>query len=300
MKILISGSTGLIGSFLVPALRKIGHGVIRLVRRTPRSPVDEVAWNPIAGDLNPSELEGVNAVVHLAGESIAAGRWTPEKKDRIRRSRVEGTRLLAAAISELSRPPGVLVCASAVGYYGNRSDEILSENSPAGIGFLAEVCREWEAAAAPAVESGIRTVALRIGVVLTPAGGVLAKMLPLFRMGLGGKVGSGRQYLSWISMDDLVGVFFHVLTEKSLTGAVNAVSPRPVTNADFARELGHVVKRPALFAVPAAVVRLALGEMAEELLLASARAVPLRLVESGYAFRYPQLEMALRHMLRPS
>ncbi len=300
MKILISGSTGLIGSSLLPCLHTRGHDVTRLVRRLPEPGGIEVHWNPARGELASSDLEGLDAVVHLAGENIASGRWTPEKKVRIRESRVQGTRLLAKALSEVSRRPSVFVSTSATGYYGHRGEEILTEDSPPGSGFMAEVCRQWEEATRAAAGAGIRVVILRFGVVLTPRGGMLAKMLMPFRLGLGGKIGTGRQYMSWISMDDLVGVILHALAADSLKGVVNAVSPDPVTNLEFTRALGRVLRRPAFLSVPAPAVRLLLGEMADELLLASQRVEPSRLKTSGYRFKHPDLESALRHLLDAS
>ena len=300
MRILVSGSRGLIGSFLVPSLVSAGHRVTRLVRRAPNPREGEVFWNPGNEKLNPAALEGMNAVIHLAAESIADGRWTRDKKERIRSSRVMGTRLLANTISQLSHPPFVLISASATGYYGNRGEEILREDSPAGSGFIAQVCRQWEAATAPASDRGVRIVNLRMGVVLTPIGGFLARMLPLFRMGLGGRIAYGEQYLSWIAIDDLIQVIFHVLAHETLKGPLNAVSPQPVTNREFTRTLGRVLRRPTFLTVPAPAIRLLLGEMADELLLVSARVEPQRLQESGYAFCYPDLEAALRHLLRAS
>lgn len=242
-------------------------------------------------------MEARDAFVHLAGENIAAGRWTRARKARIRDSRVKVTRRLCESLAGLSQPPKVLVSASAVGYYGDRGEEVLTEESPAGMGFLSEVCRGWEAACEPAVQKGIRVVNLRTGMVLSAAGGVLPRMLLPFRMGLGGRIGSGRQFMSWIDLDDLVGVIFHALTCDTLAGPVNAVAPNPVINLEFTRTLGRVLRRPTFFCVPAWALRLALGEMADELLLASARVAPARLAASGYVFRYPELEGALRHVL---
>lgn len=297
MKILVSGSTGLVGSALVPFLTKDGHQVKRLVRSKTGPGASDIFWDPAKNTIDADSLEGLDAVVHLAGESIAAGRWTAERKAKIRDSRVQGTRLLSESISRLKSPPRAFVCASAIGFYGDRGEEILRENSPWGAGFLAQVCRDWEAASAAAVQKGIRVVHLRLGVVLSPAGGALAKMLPPFKMGLGGVIGSGGQYMSWISLDDIVGVINHALTNTSIAGAVNTVSPNPVTNRDFTNTLGKVLSRPTVFPMPAFAARLAFGEMANELLLASARVEPARLVASGYAFRHPLLEGALRYLL---
>ncbi len=297
MNILVTGSTGLVGSALVPFLTTGGHEVIRLVRSQPRAGASEVHWDPATGTVDAGNLEGMDAVVHLAGESIAVGRWTPEKKARIRDSRVKGTRLLCESLARLAQPPKAVVCASAIGYYGDRGEEMLREESVAGAGFLAEVCRDWEAAADAARQRGIRVVHLRIGVVLSRAGGALAQMLFPFRMGLGGKIGSGKQYLSWIAIDDLIGVNLHALTSDTLQGPVNAVAPNPVTNLEFTRTLGRVLARPTLFPMPAFAARLAFGEMADELLLASTRVEPVRLSATGYRFHHPQLEGALRHLL---
>ncbi|MEE9235496.1 MAG: TIGR01777 family oxidoreductase [Candidatus Acidoferrales bacterium] len=294
MKIGVSGSTGLVGSALVPFLTTSGHQVVRLVRSKPNP--GEVYWSPGEGRLDASGLEGLEAVVHLAGENIT-GRWTPAKKARIRESRVQGTQLLAGTLAELAQPPKVLVCASAIGYYGDRGEEVLQEASPPGSNFLAEVCQAWEAASQPAAQKGIRVVKLRIGVVLSPRGGALGQMLLPFKLGVGGKIGSGRQYLSWIAIDDLVGVIHHALTTDSLQGPVNTVAPQAVTNLEFTKTLGRVLGRPTLFPLPAFAARWAFGQMADELLLASARVEPARLKASGYVFRTPDLEGALRHLL---
>lgn len=298
MKILVTGSTGLVGSALVPHLARGGHNVSRLVRSKKGLAKAEVGWDPAAGTIDAAGLEGFDAVVHLAGENIAAGRWTSEKKARIRDSRVKGTRLLAETLSQLAKRPKVLVSASAIGYYGDRGKETMVEESGPGTGFLAEVCRAWEAAAEPAARSGIRVVHPRIGIVLSRDGGALKMTLLPFQLGIGGKIGSGEQYMSWISLDELVEVIQHVLTVDTLAGAVNAVAPRPVTNLEFTKALGRVLSRPTMVPLPAFVARLGLGEMAEELLLASARVEPARLVASGYKFRHPELEEALRHMLK--
>ncbi|MFQ5915907.1 MAG: TIGR01777 family oxidoreductase, partial [Nitrospinota bacterium] len=239
----------------------------------------------------------MDAAVHLSGENIGEGRWTAAKKAAIRDSRVKSTRLLAETLARLEQPPRVFVCASAVGYYGDRGEEVLREESPLGSGFLPDLSLEWESAAEPAVQKGIRVVHLRNGIVLSPKGGALAKMLPPFKLGLGGKLGSGRQYVSWISLDDMVGVIRHALERESLSGPVNAVAPNPVTNAEFTQTLGRVLSRPTVFQVPAFTLRLAFGEMADAALLASARVEPARLLASGYSFRHPELEGALRHIL---
>jgi uncharacterized protein (TIGR01777 family) len=295
MRVLVTGSTGLIGSSLVSSLAGHGHQVTRLVRG--RLQPGAVSWEPDAGAIDAGALEGLDAAVHLAGESIAAGRWTAGKKRRILESRVKGTGLLAHALGRMHRPPECLISASAVGYYGDRGTEILNEDSPAGSGFLSRVCIEWERAAQPAAAHGIRLVLLRTGVVLSAAGGALPRMLLPVRLGLGGKLGGGKQYMSWIALEDLVDAIEYALHTRSLSGAVNGVAPNPVTNEDFTRTLARVVSRPALFALPAFAARLALGEMADELLLASTRVIPAALVRSGFRFRFSELEPALRHVL---
>ncbi|MFA5027933.1 MAG: TIGR01777 family oxidoreductase [Candidatus Methylomirabilota bacterium] len=292
----VSGSRGLVGSVLIPRLAAEGHEVIRLVRGASAGPT-ELGWSPHAGFAERCRAEGLDAVVHLAGENIASGRWTAARKAEIRQSRVEGTRRVAEGLAGLATPPRVLVCASAVGYYGDRGAEILTEQSPPGEGFLAEVCQAWEAAADPARQAGIRVVHLRFGAILTPAGGALARMLLPFRLGLGGPIGSGEQYLSWIGIDDAVGALLHALVAESLAGAVNAVAPTPLPNREFARLLGNALSRPAILPLPAFAVRLLLGEMADPLLLASSRVVPAQLLASGYRFRHPDLEGALRYLL---
>jgi uncharacterized protein (TIGR01777 family) len=295
MNILITGSTGLIGSELSSLLLKNEHRVIRLVRHALTGP-DEISWDPAKGILDSQSLEGLDAVVHLAGENIASGRWTQRKKRLIRESRINGTRLLAQSLSRLFDPPRVLVSISAVGYYGDRGDEQLSEESPAGKGFLPELCLQWEAATEAAIIRGIRVVIPRVGVVLSVTGGAMARMLPVFRLGLGGRIGSGRQYISWITLDDLVGAIHHAILTPSLHGPINAVSPNPVTNADFSQALGHALSRPALFALPSLVARIALGQMADEALLSSAKVAPTRLTQSGFKFQFPELNGALRHL----
>lgn len=297
MNILISGSTGMIGTALIEALKKQNHRVTRLVRSPQQSSEPTVQWNPASGTLNAKDVEGFDAVMHLAGESIAASRWTEAQKARIRDSRVQGTALLSATLAKLAKPPKVLVCASAIGFYGNRGDEILREDSQIGTGFLAEVCQQWENAADPAKQKGIRVVHLRIGVVMSPKGGALAKMLLPFKMGAGGIVGNGKQYWSWVSLDDVIGAFLYALQNENLSGAVNAVAPRAVTNAEFTKTLGKVLSRPTIFPLPGFAARLVLGEMADDLLLSSARIEPTRLLASGYQFKHPDLEGALRELL---
>src|SRR5438876_708242 len=296
----VTGASGLVGSALVTGLTSAGHRVVRVVRGAGAVPAagQRIArWDPESGALEPSALAGADAVVHLAGESVAGGRWTEAKKRRIRSSRVDVTRRLAEALPRLERPPRLLVSASAVGYYGDRGSEILREDSAPGPGFLAEVCREWEAATDPAARAGIRVVRLRIGMVLSRRGGALGAMLTPFRLGAGGPVGSGVQWVSWIAIDDLVGAILHALATESLAGPVNAVAPEPVTNRELARTLGRVLRRPALLPLPAVAARLLFGQMADELLLASARVEPARLRATGFTFRHARLEDALRHEL---
>jgi hypothetical protein len=295
MQIAVSGSSGLVGSALLPFLTAGGHRVTRLVRRVAAG--DDVAWDIAQGVEDPSRLEGVDAVVHLAGENIAAGRWTAARKEEIRRSRVEGTRRLCESLAKLSHRPKALVSASAVGFYGNRGEEMLREDSAPGSDFLAQVCQAWEAATVPAARAGIRVVHLRFGMILSPAGGALKKMLLPFKMGAGGRIGSGAQFMSWIAIDDAIGAIHHAIVTESLQGPVNAVAPAPVSNAEFTRTLARVLSRPAIAPMPAFAARLAFGEMADALLLASQRVLPTRLQASGYKFRYPELEGALRHLL---
>lgn len=296
MHVLVSGSTGLIGSALLPVLAAHGHDVTRLVRPDTRSPEPGLVWDPQKGDIEPGALEGIEAVVHLAGETIA-GRWTASKKARIRDSRVMGTQRLCEALVRIPSPPGVLVCASAIGYYGDRGDEPLTEESPPGAGFLPDVCRAWEAATEVAVRAGIRVVNPRIGIVLSRRGGALAKMLPPFQMGAGGIIGDGSQYMSWIAIDDVAGCIHHALVTDALSGPVNAVSPQPATNRVFTKTLGRVLGRPTALSVPAFAVRMLFGEMGQALLLSSARVEPVRLKQTGYPFRFPGLDDALRHVL---
>jgi uncharacterized protein (TIGR01777 family) len=297
MKILVSGSSGLVGKALVHSLRNDGHEVFALVRHAPGNE-SEIDWYPERGSLALSRLEGMDAVVHLAGESIAEGRWNEAKKQRIRDSRVKGTKVLSDALGNLKQPPKTLVSASAVGYYGDRGDLILTEGTAPGSDFLSGVCTEWERACDSAAEKGIRVVNIRIGVVLSADGGALAKMLTPFRMGVGGRVGSGRQWMSWIALDDVVGGIKFVINHESLSGPVNFVAPNPVTNAEFTKTLGKVLSRPTLFPIPAFGVRLAFGEMADALLLTGQRASAARLKEAGYQFEYSELDNALRHALR--
>ena len=291
MKILITGATGLIGSALAPHLQSRGHEVSAL-----RRPAD---WDPETSMIRRECLEGMDAVVHLAGENIASGRWTAARKRRIRDSRVKGTTLLAKALAVLARPPKVLISASAIGYYGDRGQELLTEASPVGSGFLSEVSNEWESCTEPASRRGIRTVHLRIGIVLSSRGGALRQMRLPFRLGVGGALGSGKQYMSWITIEDLCRAIEHVLATDSLSGAVNAVAPEPATNREFTTALARAVWRPALFSVPPLAARAALGEMAEALLLASTRVLPQKLLASGFVFHDSDLPVALARRVGP-
>ena len=294
LRVVLSGASGLVGQALKPFLTTGGHQVLTLVRRQANPQVGEISWDPAAGTLDAAALEAVDAVVHLSGENIAAGRWTAERKRRFASSRVGSTRLLSEALAGLKRPPRVLVSASAVGIYGNRGEQTLTESSPAGAGFLADLCRDWEAAAAPAARAGVRVVHPRIGAVIAARGGALGKMLRPFQLGLGGVIGSGRQYMSWISLDDLLGVIHEALFNPEITGPVNAVAPEPVTNRQFVKTLGGVLHRPTVLPLPAAAVNLLFGEMGRTVLLEGARVVPAKLQSAGFEFRHPTLESALR------
>jgi len=297
LSILISGAGGLIGQETVRSFTSRGYRVTRLVRRVATGPW-EISWNPQAHEIDPKACEGFDAVVHLAGAGIAERRWTRDRKKVILDSRVNRTKLLCETLARIDHPPRAVICASAIGFYGNRGEEMLDEESESGEGFLADVCRRWEATAQPAVEAGIRLVFARFGIVLSPAGGALSKMLLPFRLGLGGKIGNGLQYWSWVSLDDAVGAINHSISCESLAGAVNVVSPEPVRNAEFARTLGRILKRPAFFPMPAKAARLMLGEMADELLLSSSRVAPRKLIESGYRFADPTLKACLRGLSR--
>ncbi len=295
MKVLVTGSSGLIGSALIPSLEKNKNKVYKLVRARSDLLANEITWDPQQGIINPSLLEGLDAIVHLAGENIL-GRWTEAKKARIRESRVKGTQLLCQALCRLRHPPSVVVCASAIGYYGNRGDEVLTEQSAKGTGFLAEVCEEWEEATRAAVEKGIRIINLRIGMVLSPNGGALKQMLPIFKLGLGGRIGDGNQYVSWIAIDDLVRVIEYAIKQQSLAGPLNAVAPHPVTNQELTKTLGHLLNRPTFLLMPAFIVRLIFGELGEETLLSSQRVEPKKLEETGFKFDFSYLEEALGYL----
>ncbi len=292
MRIAIAGASGLVGSALIPELESDGHEIVRLVRNTPKA--GEIEWHPNQDEINPATIDGFEAIINLAGESIAEGRWTDEKKKRIRDSRVNGTHLISEAIAKLTTKPRVFLCASATGIYGDRGDETLDEQSESGGGFLAGVCREWEKATEPASNAGVRVVTLRFGPILARAGGMLEKMLTPFKMGLGGKIGSGKQYISWVGIEDVTAATKLALNDESIRGPLNIVSPTPVTNERFTRALGEALSRPTVMSMPAFAARLAFGEMADEMLLVSQRVVPKRLNTAGFKFQNPDLEGAIR------
>lgn len=298
MKILVTGSSGLVGSELVPFLKKEGHEVKKLVRTPVITEDDTLCWDPQHCEVIPEDFEGYDVLINLAGENIAAGRWTPEKKRKIKDSRVLGTHIICELIARLKDPPKLVINASAIGYYGNRGDEVLHEASSPGNGFLAEVCQEWEAATEAAAKRGIRVVEVRFGIILSSKGGVLAKLLTPFKWGVGGVVGSGNQYMSWIHIDDLVGIMYLIINNETISGPVNVVAPESVTNRQFTKTLGRVLRRPTIFPLPAFIARLALGEMADELLLSSTRVSPDVLIHANYSFNFPTLEAALRDLLR--
>jgi uncharacterized protein (TIGR01777 family) len=289
MRIAVTGSSGLVGSALVPSLVSAGHEVVRLKRPE--------QWDPDRGTIDASVFSGANAVVHLAGENIASGRWTAARKQQILDSRVNGTKLIAETISRIDPPPRVLVSASATGYYGDRGSEVLREESPSGNGFLSEVCRQWEAATGAATRQGMRVVHLRTGLVLSAHGGAIGKMLFPFKFGVGGKIGSGNQYWSWISLDDVCSAIVHCIQAAGLHGPVNIVSPSPVTNFEFTKTLGRILRRPTIFPLPVFAARLAFGEMADALLLASARVEPTKLIASRFVFKHKELQPTLQYLL---
>src|SRR6267143_1199458 len=292
MKILVAGASGLVGSALIPALEADGTEITRLVRSSPKA--NEIEWHPNHEQIDAARLEGFDAIINLAGENIAEGRWTDEKKRKIRDSRLNGTHLLSEATAKLATKPRVFLCASATGFYGDRDDEMLDETSGSGRGFLATVCREWEGATEPAAKAGVRVVNLRLGPILAREGGMLGKMLTPFKMGMGGKVGSGKQYISWVAIDDVVGAIQLALVNESIHGPLNVVSPNPVTNEVFTRTLGEVLSRPTVMSIPAFAARLAFGEMADEMLLVSQRVIPKKLNDAGFEFEHPELEGAFR------
>jgi uncharacterized protein (TIGR01777 family) len=294
MKVAVTGASGLIGSALVSSLEADGHDVVRLVRREPRHP-QERKWDP-NGEPDPSLVDGADAVVHLAAETIS-GWWTQRKKDRILDSRVRGTKYIAKAIAKAEHKPKVFLSASGTGYYGHRKDEVVTEASSAGLGFLAELARQWEATTKPARDAGVRVVLLRISVVLSMKGGALPQMLPPFKMGLGGKVGNGKQFWPWITLDDVVGVIRFAIGNDSLSGPLNVCAPQETTNRQFTKALGRVLRKPSFFPLPSVVVTLTLGEMGQEALLTSTRAHPVKLQQAGYPFKHPEIEEALRAVL---
>ncbi len=301
MRVLITGANGLIGAALTKQLTGEGIETVRLTRmRTLESDPTRIYWHPPTGTLDADRLQGFRTVVHLAGENIADGPWTEQKRRRIFDSRVTGTKLLCRILADLKEKPKTLICASAIGYYGDRGEEVLTESSESGAGFLAEVCRAWEEAATPAAEAGIRVIHLRLGMVLSSRGGALPRMLPPFRLGAGGPVGGGRQWMSWISLEDAVGIVRHSMNNRRAKGVLNAVAPNPIQNRDFARTLGAVLHRPAFLPLPGWAVKLALGDMGRELLLSSARVMPERLEQTGYTWRYPELEDALQACVKGS
>lgn len=296
LTVIVAGASGLVGRALASRLVGQGHRVCKLVRRHAGAS-DEIRWDPAAGDCDPTVLAGADAVINLAGENLAAGRWTPSRREAILRSRTDTTGTLVATMSRSARRPAVFINASATGIYGDRGDEVLTEASAIGTGFLADVCRAWEAPLATARQLGIRTIALRTGVVLTPQGGALAKMLPAFSAGVGGRLGNGRQWMSWITLEDLLGVIDHVLVHEACNGPINAVAPQPVTNAEFTTALGRALRRPTVLPVPAFMLRLLFGQMADEALLSSTRVVPKALLDNGFEFRQAQIETALPQLV---
>jgi uncharacterized protein (TIGR01777 family) len=297
LRIAVTGATGMLGSTLTPVLSAAGHRVIPVSRQVLPG---GIVWDPLDGKLNPADLTGVDAVIHLAGESLAEGRWTADRKALLRQSRTASTRLLASAMASLPQPPAVLICASAIGIYGNRGEEVLDETSTPGTGFLAELVRDWEASADPAREAGIRVVHARFGVILAREGGALAKMVTPFKLGLGGPFGDGQQWLSWVAMADVLSMISASLTLPELSGPINVTAPEPLRNRDFVAALGHELGRPAVVPIPAFALRLALGEMADEALLSSARVLPRRLEEAHFIFSCPDLKTALHQALGPA
>ncbi|RJP93491.1 MAG: TIGR01777 family protein [Desulfobacteraceae bacterium] len=297
LNILISGASGLLGSALIAFLTTGGHRVLQLVRRQPNKEKNEIFWNPASGTLNLDDTGKIDAVIHLSGENIGEGRWSADKKKRIIDSRTRTTGLIAKTIAGMKSPPPVFLCASAIGYYGDRGDTLLDESAGPGRDFISDVCNQWEASTDAAVQAGIRTAMLRIGIVLSPQGGALGKLLPPFRMGIGGKIGSGRQYMSWIGIDDAIGAIYHTLLNEQISGPVNLVSPNPATNLEFTRTLANVLSRPGYFTVPETAIDFVFGEMGRETILSSTRVHPGVLEATGYRYRHPALETALRHLL---
>ena len=295
-KVVISGSSGLLGSALSSYLIKKGFTILRLVRR-PEAAENEIFWDPLKGEIDAQKLERIDAAINFSGRNIGLGRWTRKRKKELFESRINSTRLLAGTLSKLKSPPHTFLSASAIGYYGNKGVELLNEGAEPGTGFLADLCVHWEEATKPAMKAGIRVIQLRSGVVLTPDGGALAQMLPPFKMGVGGKLGNGKQYFSWIGIDDYVRAVYHLLTSNNIQSPVNVVSPEPVRNSEFTAVLAKVLRRPAFIPIPGFALKLLFGQVAEEMLLSSSRVVPQLLMGSGFEFNYPDLESALRKCL---
>lgn len=300
MKVLISGGSGLVGSALTQSLRADGHSVFHFIRPGGTPVAGDVRWDPSRATVDVAALEGFDAIVHLSGASISDGRWTEKRRKELRSSRVDSTRVLVDSLERLKQPPRVLVCASAIGYYGNRGDEFLTESSGYGNDFLAILCRAWEGEAARAAVQGIRTVMARFGVILATQGGALPRMLTPFKLGIGGRLGSGKQWMSWIALDDVVQILRTAITDEKMRGPVNVVAPQPVQNAEFTRVLASVLHRPAIFPAPAFALRIVLGQMADGLLLASQRVQPEKLLAGGYKFRHETLQPALQAILATS
>ena len=297
MRVLLTGSTGLIGSALHRALIAEGMEVFSLVRRAVSNEANQVFWDPYSRTVEPSRLEHANALIHLSGENVALGRWTPERKRNIYDSRIKTTSFLGEVLTALKNPPRVWLCASAVGYYGDRGDAAVDESHPMGSGFLAQVCSDWESATRPAIDRGIRVIHLRFGMVLSREGGAMARLLPVFRLGLGGVLGNGKQYMSWVTLDDAVRAMCFLLSHEEVSGAVNVVAPEPVTNREFTKSLAQALHRPAVLPVPALALRMIFGEMADAVLLSSIRALPRKLERAGFAFRSPTLPQAWSALL---
>lgn len=296
MKILVTGSSGLVGSQLIPFLNSQGHEVVPLIRNKNHGS-DDIFWDPENEEIDFSSLNGFDAVVHLAGENIANKRWSPEQKQKIKNSRVKGTKFLCESLSKLNKPPKVLISASAIGFYGNRPNEVLHEHSDHGHEFLSSTCQEWEEATRDAKAAEIRVVHARFGVILSTRGGAMSKLLLPFQLGAGGIIGDGKQYMSWVDIEDVVGAIYHAIQDEQISGPMNVTAPNPVTNHEFTKTLGKVLFRPTIFPMPAFAARLAFGEMADALLMSSSFVEPRTLQDNGYKFQYPDIESSLRHLL---